>query len=58
ASSADIDLIAMDDNADVPAMHGWRQEIFGDPALALKRGRIAITMKGRRAVIVETAAAP
>jgi ribonuclease D len=56
ASSADLDLIAVDDAADVPALHGWRREIFGGPALELKRGRIAITMKGRRAVIVETGA--
>jgi ribonuclease D len=52
ASSADLDLIAVDDNAQVPAMDGWRREIFGEPALELKRGRIAITMRGRRAVIV------
>jgi ribonuclease D len=54
ATSADLDFIAVSDEADVPAMHGWRHEIFGGPALELKRGRIAITMKGRRAVIVPT----
>lgn len=54
ASSADLDAIAVSDEADVPAMQGWRREIFGGPALELKRGRIAISMKGRRAVIVPT----
>jgi ribonuclease D len=54
ASSSDLDLIAVDDDADVAAMHGWRRQIFGDSAIELKRGRIAITMKGRRAVIVAT----
>jgi ribonuclease D len=54
ASSADLDAIAVNDEADVPALDGWRREIFGEPALELKRGKIAITMKGRRAVIVAT----
>jgi ribonuclease D len=58
ASSADLDAIAVSDEADVPALDGWRREIFGEPALELKRGRIAITMKGRRAVIVSTTGAP
>jgi ribonuclease D len=57
ASAADLDAIAVNDEADVPALHGWRREIFGGPALELKRGKIAITMKGRRAVIVSTGSA-
>ncbi len=52
ASSADLDQIAADDNADVPALAGWRREIFGEAALELKRGRIALGMRGRRAVVV------
>ena len=52
ASSADLDQIAADDNADVPALSGWRREIFGEAALELKRGRIALGMRGRRAVVV------
>lgn len=55
ASSADLDLIAVDDQADVPALNGWRRDMFGEAALELKRGRIAITMRGRRAVIVPAA---
>lgn len=42
ASSEDIELIAMNDEADVPALHGWRREVFGDDALALKNGRVAL----------------
>ncbi len=45
ASSADIEAIASDDDADVPALHGWRREIFGEPALRLKRGEIALKLK-------------
>jgi ribonuclease D len=45
ASSADLDWIAADDHADVPALKGWRREVFGAQALALKAGAIALTMK-------------
>jgi ribonuclease D len=48
ASADDLEAIAADDNADVPALHGWRREVFGNDALALKHGRLALTAgKGR-----------
>ena len=45
ASVADIEAIALDDNADVPALKGWRREVFGEDALAVKHGRLAIGLK-------------
>ena len=45
ASMADLDLIADDDNADVPALSGWRREVFGDAAIALKHGSVALTIR-------------
>lgn len=42
ATSSDLDAIASDDNADVAALSGWRREVFGDKALQLKRGELAI----------------
>jgi ribonuclease D len=53
ASSADIDAIAIDDNANVPALQGWRREMFGHVALDLKHGRAAITMDKGRVQIVK-----
>jgi ribonuclease D len=44
ASSADIDMIAADDNADVPALHGWRRQLFGEDALKLKHGQVALAL--------------
>ena len=44
ANMADLDLIADDDDADVPALSGWRREIFGDAAIALKHGGVALTI--------------
>jgi ribonuclease D len=48
ATSDDIDAIVLDDNADVPALKGWRRKLFGDKALAIKHGRVglAATRKG------------
>lgn len=55
ANSEDIDAIAQDDNADVPALRGWRRDIFGDDALALKHGRLALTAKGSKIKVVPIA---
>jgi ribonuclease D len=52
AGSDDLEAIAMDDDADVPALHGWRRAMFGDHALALKRGAIALAVQGRRIRVV------
>lgn len=41
ASADDLDEIAGNDDADVPALRGWRREVFGDAALAVKHGRLA-----------------
>ena len=46
ASSADLDAIAADDAADVPALTGWRRTVFGEEALALKHGTLALTANG------------
>jgi ribonuclease D len=48
ASTADLERIAADDDAPVPALHGWRREVFGEAALALKRGELAFTLRGRK----------
>lgn len=42
ATVDELEKIAADDNADVSALKGWRRELFGERALDLKRGRIAI----------------
>jgi len=52
ASAADLELIAADDRADVPALSGWRRELFGADALALKHGELALTARGRRISVI------
>ena len=53
ATVDDLDRIAADDAADVPALHGWRRELFGEKALALKRGRLALSIERGRVVALE-----
>jgi ribonuclease D len=48
ASSDDLEAIAFDDEADVPALQGWRREVFGEKALALKNGALSLRIvRGR-----------
>lgn len=53
ATVDDLEQIAIDDNADVGALQGWRNELFGKDALALKHGRLALAMEKGRVIRVE-----
>ncbi|MEC7301454.1 MAG: ribonuclease D [Pseudomonadota bacterium] len=53
ASADDLERIAASDNADVPALSGWRREVFGEQALALKQGKLGLTAEGKRIRIME-----
>src|SRR6266545_1544573 len=57
ATVDDLDRIAADDAADVPALSGWRRELFGAKALALKHGRLSLAIEKGRVVAMERAAA-
>jgi ribonuclease D len=53
ATVDELDRIAGDDRADVPALHGWRRELFGEKALALKHGTLALAIEKGRVALVE-----
>ena len=53
ATVDDLEQIAINDNADVGALQGWRHELFGKDALALKHGRLALAMEKGRVIRVE-----
>jgi len=55
ATVDDLEWIAADDEADVAALKGWRRELFGEKALALKHGRLALAIEDGRVVPVERA---
>ncbi len=52
ATVDDLERIAADDAAEVPALSGWRRELFGDKALALKHGDLALAIdRGKVAAV-------
>ena len=51
ASSDDLDAIASDDLAEVPALQGWRRGVFGEKALALKNGSLSLRIQRGRVVV-------
>jgi ribonuclease D len=53
ATVDELDRIAADDDADVPSLKGWRRELFGEKALALKHGRLALAVDKGRVVTVD-----
>jgi ribonuclease D len=54
ANAADIEAIAADDNANVAALQGWRREVFGAQALALKSGSLGLRLKDGQVDVFET----
>jgi ribonuclease D len=53
ATVDDLEQIAADDNADVAALQGWRRELFGEAALSLKHGKLALAIEKGRVVGVD-----
>lgn len=53
ANTADLEAIAGDDDANVPALQGWRRKVFGEAALDLKHGRLALAAEGRRIKLIK-----
>jgi len=52
ATNADLETIARSPNPIVPALEGWRREIFGNAALALKAGKVAIGIKNNKISLI------
>ncbi|HKK96893.1 MAG TPA: HRDC domain-containing protein, partial [Marivita sp.] len=52
ASAAELDALAAG-NRDVPALSGWRREVFGEDALRLCDGRVGLAAKGKQVQIIE-----
>jgi ribonuclease D len=53
ADSDDIEKLAALEDDGVAALHGWRADVFGNDALALRKGELAIALENGRAVVVE-----
>jgi len=44
------------DDEGVAALHGWRPEVFGNDAVALREGRLAIALENGEAVVIDPGA--
>ncbi|WP_439600491.1 ribonuclease D [Devosia sp.] len=53
ATSDDIDALVLDDDADVPALKGWRRKLFGDKALAIKHGKLGLAASKKGVIEIE-----
>jgi ribonuclease D len=53
ATVDDLERIAADDAADVPALKGWRRQLFGNAALKLKNGELALGFNGKNVTLIE-----
>lgn len=51
ATSDDLEAIASDELSDVAALKGWRREVFGEKALALKNGQLSLRIERGRVVV-------
>ncbi len=55
ANAADIEAIAAGSSSKVKALNGWRRDLFGDTALKLKAGKLAIGLRNGKAAIFSVA---
>jgi ribonuclease D len=53
ANADDIERLAANEDEGVAALHGWRAQVFGNDAVALRKGDLAIALEGGEAVVVE-----
>ncbi|MCR9128858.1 MAG: ribonuclease D [Alphaproteobacteria bacterium] len=53
ATVPDLEQLAADDEADIPALKGWRRQVFGAEAIRLKKGELALVLENGRVEAVE-----
>ena len=54
ASSDDLDRLATEPEPDIPALAGWRRDLFGEDAMHLKSGQLALGVNGRRVKLIRS----
>lgn len=53
ANAADIEALARENEPDIAALKGWRNELFGEKALKLKTGKLALAASPKGVKIIE-----
>ncbi len=54
AMTSDLEIVAANEDADIPVLKGWRRELFGQAAIDLKHGRLAVGLNGRHLKLIDT----
>jgi ribonuclease D len=54
ANSEDIDRLATEETPEIAAVHGWRADVFGADAMALKAGKLALGVDGKRVKLIRS----
>jgi ribonuclease D len=54
ATTDDLERLAQEAEPDIPALSGWRRELFGEKAVALKAGKLALAVRNGAVTVVET----
>lgn len=58
ANAEDIEKLAANEDEDVAALQGWRNDVFGRDAVAMRKGDLAIALENGEAVVVELEGEP
>ena len=53
ATADDLEAIAADDDTDTQTLKGWRRAIFGEKALKLKAGRLALAVERNKVITLD-----
>ena len=56
ATVPELERLAASDDESNPVMQGWRRDVFGVPAMRLKRGELSLTLKDGKVVVTEVKA--
>ncbi|MDB5416292.1 MAG: rnd [Rubritepida sp.] len=54
ADTEDLERLASETEPDIRALQGWRREVFGEDAMSLKTGQLALGVAGRRVRLIRT----
>jgi ribonuclease D len=55
ADTSELERIANESEPDVPSLKGWRRQLFGEDALKLKRGELALTLSKGEVLAIPSA---
>jgi len=58
ANAEELENIARGDNDDLPSLKGWRRELFGADAIAMREGRLGLAVENGQVLTIEMPDAP